>query len=227
MPRKSLITIYQAFLRPLIDSGDIIYDQLQNDSFSEKLESIQYKAALAIAGAIQGTSCDKIYQELGPESLKSRKWNKRLSLMFTIMKEEAPNYLINLIPKCKQTIRTRNNRIPVCYCRTESFKHSFFPYTLKDWFSLDDSIKSSETISTFKNRLSSFILPVQKNIFNIFDPIGLKFLTRLRLGFSHLNEHSFRHNFQGCMSRLYSCSLEIEDTLHCIAIILTTFVLIL
>ena len=95
------------------------------------------------------------------------------------MKEEAPNYLINLIPKCEQTIRTRNNRIPVCYCRTESFKHSFFPYTLKDWFSLDDSIKSSETISTFKNRLSSFIRPVQNNIFNIFDPIGLKFLTRL------------------------------------------------
>ena len=58
------------------------------------------------------------------------------------MKEEAPNYLINLIPKCEQTIRTRNNRIPVCYCRTESFKHSFFPYTLKDCFSLDDSIKA-------------------------------------------------------------------------------------
>ena len=100
MPRKSLVTIYQAFLRPLIGSGDIIYDQLQNDSFSEKLQSIQYKAALAITG-------------LGPESLKSRKWYKRLGLMFKIMKEEAPDYLINLIPKCEQTIRTRNNRIPV------------------------------------------------------------------------------------------------------------------
>ena len=33
--------------------------------------------------------------------------------MFKIMKEEAPDYLINLIPKCEQTIRTRNNRIPV------------------------------------------------------------------------------------------------------------------
>ena len=26
LPRKSLITIYKAFLRPLIDYGDIIYD---------------------------------------------------------------------------------------------------------------------------------------------------------------------------------------------------------
>ena len=106
------------------------------------------------------------------------------------MREEAPIYLINLIPKCEQTIRTRNNRIPVYHCRTESLQHYFFPSTLKDCFSLDESIRNSETISTFKNRLS-FIRQVQNNIFNIFDPIGLKFLTRLRLGISHLNEHSF------------------------------------
>ena len=73
LPRKSLITIYQAFSIPLIDCGDIIYDQPQNDSFSQKLESIQCKAALAITGAIQGTSCDKIFQGLGLESLKSRR----------------------------------------------------------------------------------------------------------------------------------------------------------
>ena len=41
LPRKSLIPIYKAFLRPLIDYGDIIYDQPQNESFCEKLESVQ------------------------------------------------------------------------------------------------------------------------------------------------------------------------------------------
>ena len=54
----------------------------------------QYKDALAITGAIESTSGDKIYQELGLESLKSRRWYKRLSSMFKIMKEKAPNYLI-------------------------------------------------------------------------------------------------------------------------------------
>ena len=72
------MTIYKAFLRPLIDFGDIIHDQSQNESFCEKLESVQYKAALAISGAIQDTSRDKIYQELGLESLKSRRWYERL-----------------------------------------------------------------------------------------------------------------------------------------------------
>ena len=47
-----------------------MYDQPQNESFCEKLESVQYKATLAITGAIQGSSCKKLYQELGLESLK-------------------------------------------------------------------------------------------------------------------------------------------------------------
>ena len=132
MPRKSLLTIYKAFLRPLVDYGDIIYDQPQNESFCNKLESVQYKAALAITGAIQETSRDKLYQELGLESLKSRRWYKRLSCMFKIMKKEAPNYLINLIPKCEQTIRRRNNRIPSYHYRTDCFKYSFLPSTLND-----------------------------------------------------------------------------------------------
>ena len=57
------MTIRKAFLRPLIDYGNIIYNQPQNESFCEKLESVEYKAALAITGAIQSTSRDKIYQE--------------------------------------------------------------------------------------------------------------------------------------------------------------------
>ena len=45
LPRKSLITIYKAFLGSLIDYEYIIYDQPQNQSFCKKIESAQYKAA--------------------------------------------------------------------------------------------------------------------------------------------------------------------------------------
>ena len=60
----------------------------------------------------------------------------------------------------------------------------------------------------------SFIRLVQNKIYNIFDPEGLKFLTRLRVGLSHLNAHRFCHNFQDCLNPLCPCSLEIEDTTH-------------
>ena len=214
LPRKSLITIYKAFLRPLIDYGDIIYDQPQIDSFCEKLESVQYKVALAITGAIKGSYREKIYQELGFESLKSRRWYKRLSCMFNIMNDKAPYYLKNIIPKCQQSTRLRNIRLPTFRCRTECFKNSFFPSTMNDWFNLDSTIRDSESVAIFKKRLFSFIHPIPSNVYNVFDPIGLKFLTSLRLGFSHLNEHRFRHNFQECINPLCACSLETENTSH-------------
>ena len=102
------------------------YDQPQNELFCEKIESVQYKATLGITVAIQSTSRDRIYQELGLESLKSRRWYKRLVFMFKIMNEKAPNNLINLIPKYESTIKTRNNSIPSYKCRTNCFEHSFF-----------------------------------------------------------------------------------------------------
>ena len=128
--------------------------------------------------------------------------------------EEAPKYLTNMIPKGQQTIVTRNSNIPTFYCRTDCFKYSFFPSTLKDWFNLDASIRNSESIAIFKSRLLSLIRPFQSNVYNIFDPIGLKLLTRLRLGFSHLNEHKFRHDFQECLNPLCLCNFEIENTTH-------------
>ena len=65
-------------MRSRIDYADIIYDQAYNSTFHDKLESIQYNACLAITGAIKGTSTEKIYQELDLESLKSRRWFRKL-----------------------------------------------------------------------------------------------------------------------------------------------------
>ena len=133
---------------------------LKINLFCKKLESVQYKAALATTGAIQGTSRDKIYQELGLESLKSRRWYKGRSRIFKMIKEEAPNYLINFAPKCETNARTRNNSIPTFNYRKNRFKYSFFTSTLNDWFNLDLSIGNSESISIFQSRLLIFIRPV-------------------------------------------------------------------
>ena len=67
--RSSLLTIYKSFVRPHLDYGDVIYAQLNNSSLSVKIESVQYNAALAITGAIRGASKEKLFQELGFESL--------------------------------------------------------------------------------------------------------------------------------------------------------------
>ena len=42
LPRSSLISINKSFVRPHLDCGDIIYDQPNNASLSNKIESVQY-----------------------------------------------------------------------------------------------------------------------------------------------------------------------------------------
>ena len=69
LPRDALLKIYKSFIRPHLDYADIIYDKPNNESFKSKIESVQYKACIAITGAIQGTSRERLYQELGLESL--------------------------------------------------------------------------------------------------------------------------------------------------------------
>ena len=43
--------------------------------------------------------------------------------------------------------------------------------------------------------------------------MGMEYLTRLRLGLSHLNNHKFIHNFQDCLNPLCPCSLEVESNI--------------
>ena len=98
LPRTSSITIYKSFARPQLDYNDIIYDQTFNESFHQRIESIQYNAEIAITGARRGASSEKLYQELGLESLKSRRWLRKLCLFYKIYKNKSPFYLYDLIP---------------------------------------------------------------------------------------------------------------------------------
>ena len=98
VPRKTLLNIYKSYIRPHLDYGDVIFDQPHNDSFCKKIESVQYNASLAITGAIRGTSRERIYKELGLESLRNRRWYRRLCLFFKITQGIAPEFLTSNLP---------------------------------------------------------------------------------------------------------------------------------
>ena len=73
LPILPLLTIYKSFIRPHLDYSDVISDQAYTASFHQKIESVQYNSALAITGLIRGTSKEKLYHELGWESLEKKK----------------------------------------------------------------------------------------------------------------------------------------------------------
>ena len=60
LPQHSILTIYKSFVRPHLDYDDILYDQPDNKSFCQKIETVQYNAAMAITSAIKGIYCNWI-----------------------------------------------------------------------------------------------------------------------------------------------------------------------
>ena len=160
LPRAALITIYKAFVRPHLDYGDVLYDQAFNASFHEKLESIQYNACLALTGAIRGTSKEKIYQELGLESLQIRRWYRKLCLFYKIYKNQSPSYLYNIIPTTNTHYTFRNSdKIPYFKTKHNFFKNSFFPLVIIEWNKLDHSLRRCNSYNVFKSNILKFIRP--------------------------------------------------------------------
>ena len=78
--------IYKSFVRLNLDYSDIIFGKPNNESFKSRIESILYKACIAITGVIQGTSRERLYSELDLESLWCRCWFRKLTFFVKLSK---------------------------------------------------------------------------------------------------------------------------------------------
>ena len=149
-----------------------------------------------------------------PAKLKIRRWFRRLCTFFKIKIHGKPEYLLNKIPSSQIYYNTRNaDQVETYYCRTDIFKNSFFPYTIIEWNKLDLDVCKSKSYADFQNTLLKLCRPNQHAIYSINNLVGLKLLTHLRLGLSHLDGHRFNHNFQNCINPLCSYSLVVKNIL--------------
>ena len=144
LPRSALLIIYKSFIRPHLDYDDIVYVQPNKSSLSEKMESLQYNAALAITGAIKGSSKEKLYQEPSFESLKDRRWMRKLCCLYKIMSSKRLSYLYDILPPLQRSQRNQGFFQPLL-CRTEIFKNSILPYTINEWNKLDPDISKIDS----------------------------------------------------------------------------------
>ena len=99
---KTLDLIFKLYIRPHLDFCDVIFhipsitnpfDSSINPNYlMNPLERIQYHAALAITGSWKGTNLNKIYDELGWESLTDCRWCRRLFHFYKIKNNLTPPY---------------------------------------------------------------------------------------------------------------------------------------
>ena len=214
------------FVRPHLAYGDVIYHIPQSKSIfdssislhplMERIEQVQYQAALAITGCWHGSNRNKIYDEVGWETLSDRRWSRRLVQLFKIRNDMTPQYLKNNLPPL-QTGSSRYNdvtkyrEIP---CNTTRYLNSFFPDSIRSWNFVGVDFSSTLSIAVFKKNLKNLIRPKPRPIFGISDSMGIKFIFQLRLGLSPLKFHEKKHNFLDTPEDLCDCRSACEDTAH-------------
>ena len=120
-----------------------------------------------------------------------------MRLLCKVFSSGHPSYIYDLLPPIRSS-RRHVNSFNTVSCKSEYFKNSFIPNVINEWNKLDPDICSS----------SSYI----RKAFNINDSVGVKLLTRLRLGFSHLHEHKFRHGFRDIVNPLCPSRIETKTT---------------
>ena len=146
LPLKTRDQIFKMHVRPHLDYCDVIYHipvkprEMSNFDCSRTLqylmkllESTQYQAALAVSGAWKGTSREKIYEELGWESLDHRRTFRRLTQFYKIMNGLTPGYLKIPALSLRSHLFGLGNDLKNIPSKTQQYRNSFFPDTVSLW----------------------------------------------------------------------------------------------
>ena len=216
LDRKTLEVMYKSFIRPVIEYGDVLLSNI-TDGQAYKLECVQKRCARVVCGGIRGTSRHVLYEELGWESLGSRREKHRLFMLHKIIHGNAPNYLKEIVPDIvsKRTNYSLRNADSLdtdpFKCRTVSFLKSYFPSTVREWNLLDPQIKSLPDYDAFK--ASYCKRDPQPNPFYYLGHRKTGVIhARIRMKCSLLNAHLYEHGI--IKSPKCSCGYKSEDSLH-------------
>ena len=156
LDRKTLETIYFSFIRPKLEYSCQIWDNC-TEKDKERLEDFQRNVARVVTGAKKGTSHYLLNQEISWAALKDRRRNFKIQLLHNVINGRAPSYLSELLPlnvghNIQYRLRNHGDLEPI-NCRTEKFKQSFFPDTVKLWNELSDDQKNNTDRDEFNRKL--------------------------------------------------------------------------
>lgn len=170
--RDALIKIYLSFIRPVLEYGDVIWDNC-NDRESDLLEDVQITAARIITGLRINSSRTKLYYELGWDMLSERRKVHKLILFYKMVNHMVPTYLENLLEPCIPPITPyplRNHdesTYTIPQARTTSYLKSFIPSTVKLWNDLPLAIRSLPKLACFSNAIKKYFFKTPTKLFNL------------------------------------------------------------
>jgi hypothetical protein len=172
-----------------------------------------------ITGLRCNSSRQKLYHELGWETLENRRNNHKLILFYKILNGLTPAYLYELVQpylprQSGYNLRNENNTFHPPFSRTSSFYDSFIHFTIRLWNTLPLTITESPSLNIFKNRLTHFYKTWNTNAHYNFGIRKFNIIhCQLRNEASNLKAHLF-NDFLSDNTNYPNCSSPLEDNNH-------------
>ena len=133
---------YNSLVCPVLEYSGSVWDPL-GVGLQNELGKVKNPAASFVTGNynFETGSITSILQHLKWESLKKRRRDSRLILLYKDLKCKASIPADDLMPLVR---RCRNDhsmayQVPIATCNTDIYKCSFSPQTIRDWNALPDS----------------------------------------------------------------------------------------
>ena len=142
-PQEVKEAAYKGLVRPVLDYGSSVWDP-PGVVLQEELESVQKHAARFVTGnySYETGSMTGILGQLQWDSLKKRRKDNRLILLYKGLKGKASVPIDDLIPKTRRARNQHSMAFQTPIVNTDVYKGSFFPQTIRDWNALPDSLIS-------------------------------------------------------------------------------------
>ena len=143
-PQEVKEAAYKGLVRPVLECSGSVWDPsgvgLQNE-----LEKVQNRAASFVTGNynFETGSMTSILEHLKWESLKKRRRDSRLKLLYKGLKGKASIPTDDLIPLVRRCRNDHSMAYQVPIANTDIYKCSLFPQTIRGWHVLPDSLISS------------------------------------------------------------------------------------
>ena len=216
LSRATLERLYLTLIRPILEYGCVIFDACSLAD-TQLLESVQYNAARTCTGAIWNTNRTLLLNDMGWETLETRRKSIKLTLLFKMKNNLVPPYLSQILTPLVSSVHNyplRNVhqfRIPKVV--TARYKRAFLPSTISLWNQLPVDVTSHTDLPVFKRAVMSFLFHQKSPAHWRIGERSLSiFHTRLRLGLSGLNAHLYAHGLS--QNSTCECGCHLENTSH-------------
>ena len=154
-PRETKTQCFKTLVRPILEYASPAWDPHTANNISS-IEKVQRRAARFVTNNYSTTSStSEMIQNLEWPSLQQRRSDAKLVMMYRITYNLIDIPAAAYLHPSGLTTRGHSLRYFTPYCRTDTYRYSFFQWGIRLWNQLPEHLVTVSTLECFKAGLTS------------------------------------------------------------------------